>query len=411
MGPHRSRDRTMQAIIDGGLWWQKLFADVQGAVRGCIVCASEKTQPLVSGHQRSREYDGPFRYLIIDFIGPMNPPSARGYKYMFTCACGWSGWYWAVPCMEESSEVAAFCLFYFVICDIAGYPTFIGSDRAKAFTDGVLQRLIEYFGITHVLGSAYHPQSQSPVERPHREYNAMCKTFMNDNRDWDLVAMIFVWTIRTTAKLFNGMFTPYETITGMKPRSPTDALLAQPLALERVSTSDYVRDLVKYVKEVHKLVDEHHSKIRDDESRARHRQYGPGMSLSVGDYVLVRRNPEPGVSRRFQSKHHTGVFQVVEVHGADADAKAYTLCDMSGQREDLGFTQPVALERLTPIEMLPLVQEADDVPTRILVRDRGYSREGSVVAQSLDGRVYIRFDHDPENERCVDLSTASYQWL
>jgi len=414
MGPHRSRDRTMQAIQDAGLWWAKLYSDVQGAVRGCLICREAKAAPLVTGHLRSREYDGPFRYLIIDFVGPMNPPSARGNRYLFTCVCAWSGWYWAIAVTTDDSATAARCLFYYVMCDLAGYPTFIGSDRAKAFTDGVIQELITFFGITHVLGSAYHPQSQSAVERPHREYNAMCKTFMSDTKDWDLVAPVFVWTVRTTAKIFNGMYTPYETITGMKPRAPTDPLLAQPSTLTRVTTSEYVRELVKYVSEVHKLVAEHHTRVRDDQQRAKHRQMGPGTFLSVGDFVLVRRYMDKanlGVSERFRSKHFEDVFQVVEVHGQDADAKAYTLSDLAGNREGLGFTQPVALERLTPVEMLPLAQESDDAPTRIRFDDRSVTRDGSVVAQSLDGKVYVRFDHDPDNERCIDLSTTKYQWL
>ena len=411
LGPHRSRDRTLGAITDAGLWWSSMYQDVQGAVRGCLICSSEKTTPLVSGQQRSREYDGPFRYLIIDFVGPMTPPSARGNRYMFTCVCGWSGYYWAVACPDDTSETAAHCLFYHVICDIAGYPMFLGSDRAKAFLEGVLHKLLDYFGIKHVIRSAYHPQAQSAVERPHREYNAMCKTFMDSTRDWDLVAMIFVWTIRTSAKIFNGHFTPYETVTGMKPRTPIDTLLGAQATLERVSTTEYVRDLVTYLKDVHARVEEHHARVRDDTQRAKHRVMGPGMFLRTGDYVLVRRTPEPGTSVRFQSKHHPGIFQVVEVHGSGPDAKAYTLSDLVGKRENLGFGQPVALERLTPVEVLPLSQPIHDTPTRILVQERTRDRPGTVEAQSVDGRVYVRFDDQLDEQECVDLSAAKYRWL
>ena len=81
MGPHRSRDRTMQAILDAGLWWPKLYSDVQGFVKGCQICADAKSLPLVTGHQRSREYDGPFRYLMMDFVGPVTPETARGTRH------------------------------------------------------------------------------------------------------------------------------------------------------------------------------------------------------------------------------------------------------------------------------------------------------------------------------------------
>ncbi len=74
----------------------------------------------------------------------------------------------------------------------------------------------------------------------------------------------------------------------------------------------------------------------------------------MGDYCFVRKAPEPGTSVRFQSPTFDGVFPVVESHGDGRDAKAYTVCDLSGFRDNLGFTQPVAWDRLIPVELLPL---------------------------------------------------------
>ena len=47
---------------------------------------------MVTGRQRSRQYDGPFRFLVMDFVGPITPKSSQGHEYMFTCTCAWSGW-------------------------------------------------------------------------------------------------------------------------------------------------------------------------------------------------------------------------------------------------------------------------------------------------------------------------------
>ena len=410
LGPHRDRDRTVHAIQDAGLWWQKMHTDVGLYVRHCLVCASAKARPIVTGHQRSREYDGPFRYLIIDFVGPMSPPSRNNHVYMFTCACAWSGWYWAIPCVSNDSQTAAHCLFYHVMCDLAGYPACLGSDRDKAFVEGVVQHLVNFFGIVHVIGTAYHPQSQSPVERPHREYNALCKTFMTDFSEWEVLVYIFVWVIRSTCKLFNGSYTPYEIITGMKPRSPIDCLLASPSGIERASVDKYVSDLVAYLKKVHQYVDAKHEEVRENSQRAKYRELGPGGALSVGDYCFVKKAPVEGVSRRFQSPTFDNVFQVAEALGSGTDAKAYILSDLSGSRENLGFAQPVALDRLIPVELLPMAAPDSDQNTRILVHDGGQSRTATIVAQAMDGRVYIKYD-DSETEICVNLSSLNYQWL
>ena len=86
----------------------------------------------------------------------------------------------------------------------------------------------------------------------------------------------------------------------MKPRSPIDCLFATPSGVERVSVDRYVSDLVDYLKKVHKYVDEQHSLIRENTQRAKYRELGAGGTLSVGDYCLDKKAPEPGVSVRFQ---------------------------------------------------------------------------------------------------------------
>ena len=129
-----------------------------------------------------------------------------------------------------------------------------------------------------------------------------------------------------------------------------------------------------------------------------------------GDYVFVRRQFTGEKSFRFQSKNFDSIFQVVEVHGSGDLAKTYTLSDLSGRRSGLGFTQPVAAERLTPVELLPLAREDDDSLTSMIYNDGGRDRPAKVKAQSLDGKVYIEFDDEPGKEVCVDLSKSKYRW-
>ena len=67
----------------------------------------------------------------------------------------------------------------------------LASDRAKSFVEGVISVLSKRFNIERVLGSAYHPQAQGAVEGPHRTYKSLCRAFMEDQQDWDLMAPIF----------------------------------------------------------------------------------------------------------------------------------------------------------------------------------------------------------------------------
>ncbi len=69
---------------------------------------------------------------------------------------------------------AAQCLFNNVICDIADYPVRLVSDNAREFVHGVVNARVQVFAINRIMGAAYHPQAQSAVDRPHREYNTLC---------------------------------------------------------------------------------------------------------------------------------------------------------------------------------------------------------------------------------------------
>ena len=77
----------------------------------------------------------------------------------------------------------------------------------------------------------------------------------------------------------------------------------------------------------------------------------------------------------------------------------------------MGFSQPVAAQRLTPVEILPMTTPEEDVNTRISLHQAGARREGNIASQRLGGVVYIFFDDDPEVEIPVDLTKAKYNWV
>ena len=104
------------------------------------------------------------------------------------------------------------------------------------------------------------------------------------------------------------------------------------------------------------------------------------------------------------------MFQVVETHGDGVEAKAYTLSNLKGRRDNLGFEQPVAAERLISVDILPMAQEINGDRARVSISDRGRDRDATVKSQTLDGKVYIQYD-DEEIEHCIDLSLSKYRWL
>jgi hypothetical protein len=236
------------------------------------------------------------------------------------------------------------------------------------------------------------------------------RAFMTDQEDWDLMAPIFQWTVRTTCKLFNGMYTPYETLLGIKPRMPLDSLLTAPVAVSRVRPEQYVNDLVAYLKRVHTYVQRQHKLVRDKEQEARARHMGIGQCIDVGDYVMYRDNRPitDGSSERFRVPWRQVIYQVRDIiHGGSREVpvRSCVLCDPATGSTELGFAQPVSVDQLRPVEILPLSQPVAEGSTRLKIGDK----YGTVVNQCIDGRVYVRFDGE-STDRLFDLSRTNYRW-
>ena len=155
----------------------------------------------------------------------------------------------------------------------------------------------------------------------------------------------------------------------MKPRQATDAVLGTPTVVSKIGTNEYVEELIRYLERVHKFVQVEHKRVRESENELQRRKHGSDTHLNVGDYVFLKQPPkyEPGKSERF--KHHTGqkLYQVYKIPGGDPSAaRTYTLMDPTTGSTDLGFSQPVASERLTPVEVLPL-SSPESVSTKLYI--------------------------------------------
>ena len=68
------------------------------------------------------------------------------------------------------------------------------------------------------------------------------------------------------------------------------------------------------------------------------------------------------------------------------------------------FAQPVATDRLIPVEVLPLTR-----PEAEKTRTRCGAKLGTVVATCVDGRVHVKWD-GVNTEEVVDLSLLPHEF-
>ena len=80
-----------------------------------------------------------------------------------------------------------------------GAPRTIISDKGSHFANKVFAKLMSRYGIRHVMGLAYRPQSNGQVEISNREIKKIIEKTVNPSRkDWSIKLDDALWAYRTT---------------------------------------------------------------------------------------------------------------------------------------------------------------------------------------------------------------------
>ena len=128
--------------IDIAKWWH--------SCKGCQTAKiSRHNKPVFSKFDEPTER---FGHILIDIVGPL--PYADGFRYLLTCVDRFTRW----PDVLFSGWIARF-----------GTPATITTDRGAQFESKLWDGLCNQFGIVQNRTTSYHPQSNSMVERFHRQ--------------------------------------------------------------------------------------------------------------------------------------------------------------------------------------------------------------------------------------------------
>ena len=95
----------------------------------------------------------PFTHIAIDLF--YLPTSEEGYRYVVIAMDSFTKWPEASPLIERSSTSLAKWLHENIVCRY-GCPSVIRTDNGGEFL-GIFHQYCIDNGITHVVGSPYHP--------------------------------------------------------------------------------------------------------------------------------------------------------------------------------------------------------------------------------------------------------------
>ena len=102
----------------------------------------------------------------IDFMGPF--PSSFGNVYILLAMDYVSKWVEATTCPKNDANTVVGFLQRNILSRF-GTPRIIISDEGSHFSNKVFEKLMNRYGIKHIMSLAYHPQTNGQVEISNRK--------------------------------------------------------------------------------------------------------------------------------------------------------------------------------------------------------------------------------------------------
>ncbi|GFS84132.1 hypothetical protein TNCV_2365161 [Trichonephila clavipes] len=126
----------------------------------------------------------PFEIVNIDVIGPIQPPSGRGHKYVLCMMDQHTRWPEAVPLRSLTAKNA--CDSLLQIFSRTGIPSIIASDQGTNFKSTLTQEFTKRIGSSPRFSCPGYPASNGLVERWNKVLKDMIHhVICEDPRSWD----------------------------------------------------------------------------------------------------------------------------------------------------------------------------------------------------------------------------------
>jgi ribonuclease HI len=158
-GTHQSGPKMKLKIKKMGYYWPTMVTDYEDHTKKCRMCqihgpfihqASSPLHPTVASW--------PFSMWGTDIVGPIDPPTSKGYRFILAATDYFTKWAEAVPLKEvKASDVVKF--FKTHILYRFGTPQRIISDNGTALKSSKVYALAEQFNIDWRFSSIYNPRA------------------------------------------------------------------------------------------------------------------------------------------------------------------------------------------------------------------------------------------------------------
>ncbi|GFY07745.1 retrovirus-related Pol polyprotein from transposon 412 [Trichonephila clavipes] len=215
MGVKKTKER-----IKYNFFWPNMPGEIAEFVQTCKGCQLRKPEkigdrvpitPIVRPEL-------PFEIVNIDVIGPIQPPSGRGHKYVLCMMDQHTRWPEAVPLRSLTAKNA--CDSLLQIFSRTGIPSIISSDQGTNFKSALTQVFTKRIGSSPRFLCPGYPASNELVERWNKVLKDMIHhVIREDSRSWDRQLPFLLFAYREVPNTTTSV-SPFRLLYGREARGP-----------------------------------------------------------------------------------------------------------------------------------------------------------------------------------------------
>ena len=219
---HRGKTKTF-ARIEKHFVWPKMRGEIERYVASCPECQKTSLASTPKAPMGITKLSAePFSRVCVDIVGPLEPASSTGKKYILTYVDMATRYPDAVALPSMEAETVSRALFE--ICSRVGFPETLTSDNGTNFTSRLFEDFLELLRCRHIRTSVYHAQSNGICERYNGTLKRCLRKLTQDfPRQWDRYLPAALFSYRDTQHETTG-YSPFELIYGHKVRGPLEFL-------------------------------------------------------------------------------------------------------------------------------------------------------------------------------------------
>ena len=301
-------DKRTLARVRENFYWFGLPVDVRQWCKTCEICAGRKQPPKRPHHALIQDPVGePLQRIAVDILGPLDPPTAMGNRYILVLVDYLTKWSEAFPLENQTSETVAKVIVEQFCCRF-GIPSQLHSDQGRQFEAQLFKEMCDLLGIRKSRTTALHPQSDGQTERMNRTLLDLLAKLAKDNpKEWDRKLQYAMAAYRSSVHSTTGE-TPNRLMLGREVATPTSLLTIPPPG--KTERLPWVESLHAVFEETYATVVEA-TKSAQRFQKSSHDRKQKDYQFLPGDFVhLYAPKPHKGVSPKLDSQRWLGPFIV-----------------------------------------------------------------------------------------------------